>query len=120
VIDKLCEAGAPVDGIDVCRRTPLHYAVLREDKPEAVEALLAHGASVDHRDDQGSTALHHPANMGHLETCRALLAAGADANAQDSYGNTPLYFAVRQGHTEVAELLLAAGANPNAQNGGGS
>jgi cytohesin len=115
VIDTLCAAGAPVDGIDVSGRTPIFFAAWSEDNPEAVRALLEHGASVDHRDDQGSTALHHPANMGFLEACGALLEAGADPNAQDSYGNTPLYFAVRQGHTEVAELLLAAGADPNIQ-----
>ncbi len=65
----------------------------RKDDPEFVLALLKHGASVDDRRRDGSTAataLHYAAKAGFQATIRLLLERGADAAAIDDHGRTPL------------------------------
>jgi ankyrin repeat protein len=55
----------------------------RVGEPEVARALLAHGASVDGRDQSfGQTALMVSVREGHAELARVLLDAGADPNAR--------------------------------------
>jgi len=72
-----------------------------------VEALLAAGASVSTKDDQGSCALHIACEKGTLPIVEVLLEAGADVNANDSFNRTPLSCAAAEGHSDVVELLLS-------------
>jgi len=44
--------------------------------PSIVEALMGDGAAVGHRNQDGSTALHHAAYYGQLDCCRAPLSSG--------------------------------------------
>ena len=56
-----------------------------------------------HRDDEGKTALHLAAHIGHLDFVQMLLKAGisfkigADVNWKDEYGQTALHWAVIEG-----------------------
>ncbi|MGO9863338.1 MAG: ankyrin repeat domain-containing protein [Terriglobales bacterium] len=97
--------------------TPLHTAVHDGHKDEA-ELLLAHGADVNAKDNDGWTPLHEAATR---DVAELLLAHGADVNARntdrDNDGMTPLHFAAVMGKKDVAEVLLAHGANVNAKNG---
>jgi len=74
---------------------------------EAVRALLALQASVNHYDHNGWTALHLSALNGHYDVTRLLVEeAHADVNCQNQYGRTPLHWACAAGHVAVVELLL--------------
>lgn len=71
--------------------------------------------NIDVKFDDGQTALHYAAIMGHNGIARYLLENGAASTGQDTSGSTPLHEAVRYGHTDIAQMLLGAGAPINAQ-----
>ena len=89
-------------------RTPLDMAIFREHN-EIAELLIAKGADVNARDDDGFTPLHIAAYEGHKEIAELLIAEGADVNAKDDDGDTPLDYAHRRVYTEVAALLRKHG-----------
>ncbi len=68
---------------------------------EVVEWLIAHGADVQHRNEEGETPLHWARNV---EVAECLLAHGADPLAQDAAGRTPAE-ALEEHHGEVAAWL---------------
>ncbi|MFX0200286.1 MAG: ankyrin repeat domain-containing protein, partial [Candidatus Hodarchaeota archaeon] len=82
------------------RPSPLMEAASKGDT-EKVHALLAKGADVNAKDNDGLTALMRAALQGHTDTVHALLAKGADVNAKDNDGLTALMRAALQGHTDT-------------------
>ena len=72
---------------------------------EAAEALCAHGAELDARDDIQMTPLMDAAYYGCTKICEMLLALGADPSLKDTFGNTALDIARRNNKPECAALL---------------
>ena len=64
-------------------------AVYNEDLA-AVQALIAGGADVNMRKEDGSTPLHTAVFVCNIEIVKVLLAAKADVNAKDDKGQTPM------------------------------
>ena len=102
----------------------LHFAAAIGDT-RAIESLLAAGADVNAKAENGITPLHEAAqystwNAGAIET---LISAGADVNARESDGYTPLHVAVMFDFSgvlvHVIEALVAAGANVAIRNNAG-
>lgn len=62
--------------------SPLTFAAVVGSQAVA-ELLLSNGASVNHKDDNGMSALHHAARRGHASLIQVLLDAGADIEARD-------------------------------------
>lgn len=91
---------------------PLHLAAAGDSKT-AIEALLADGASLAAKDQQGWTPLHHAALRGSKAAAELLLAKGADVEATDFLGRDPLWLAGLKGNTAMIALLTAKGAEPN-------
>ncbi|SBV92635.1 membrane hypothetical protein [uncultured delta proteobacterium] len=87
----------------------LHVATTR-GTAEVMQALLAAGAHIDHKDDTGQTALHMAAMRGNTEAVKLLLEKGANVSIQDGLGMTPLHRAALAGNEKACSLLLAAGA----------
>jgi ankyrin repeat protein len=86
-------------------------AVLKASAEHAVlKALVAAGASVDARADDGSasTALHVAARRNDAACVRILLALGADATALDGDGRSARQLAEQNGHDEVCAVFAAS------------
>jgi ankyrin repeat protein len=96
--------------------SPLLFAIGYDD-PALIRVLVAAGANVHEKDNDGMTALDWAAIAHHAGTVKALLATGAAAhiNDKDRFGYTPLLYAsaVDFGDAEIASILLRAGADPN-------
>jgi ankyrin repeat protein len=87
---------------------------------KAVKALLAQGADVNAKDDQGQTALHWVAPArDNPEMVKVLVAKGADVNAKDNAGETALMIAASQSNPQIIAVLLADGADVDARNNSG-
>lgn len=85
-----------------------------------VRDLLARGADVDARNDEGRPPLVSAVLGGSLPLLELLLAQGADVDARDPHGWTPLHFAAQEVLPEMAERLLTRGADANAQDDEGN
>ncbi len=126
IVDALLEAGAdPNTGADPNSGsgTPMHIAA-SHGNPGILRSLLAHGATVDAKDQEGETPLFEAMNLWYvrtdseeerlhlmLEMTEILLEAGADPNAEADRGDTPLTWAERLDHDEsVLKLLRDAAA----------
>ncbi len=94
------------------------FPVVDGDRAEEIAGLIAGGADVNARNQNGWTPLMVAASRGNLEAVNELLTAGADPSAASRTefysGFTALMAAAYYGHPEVAEALVKAGADPDA------
>jgi hypothetical protein len=103
------QAGADLNHKDW---TPLHKTAYY-NKPEVAKVLLANGAQVNVRGNDGMTPLHRAAEHNKPEVAKVLLANGAQVNVRGNDGMTPLHRAAEHNKPEVAKVLLANGAQVN-------
>ena len=120
-------------------QTILHIAA-DEGAARAVDAIVAAGAQVDARDNQGRTPLDlaysHPRSRGHAETAEHLILAGGSSsnpfnpyftlavrnsnfNLRNSDSMTPTHYAARQDYMGFLEFMLDRDADPNIKNASG-
>ncbi|MCL1875473.1 MAG: ankyrin repeat domain-containing protein [Synergistaceae bacterium] len=100
--------------------TVLNLAIKRSKRntPEIVSLLLASGADVNAKNDDGYTPLMYAAMKNQTpEVSHLLIQAGAGVNAKNNCGYTPLMYAAMKNQTpEVSHLLIQVGADVNAKN----
>lgn len=88
-VERHLADGADMEGIDPAFGvTPLAWAALA-GRVEVAEGLLAKGADVHGRGQDGATPLHAAAFLGRKEVAEVLLRHGADPAANDHRGETP-------------------------------
>lgn len=134
IVKVLISAGADVDAkTTTIGMTPLHAACVSHsncgnDHVAVCQALLAAGAKVNTKADDGTTPLHTVAFgvYPNASLTEALLAAGADVHATAISGETPLNCASYffgwpgEGRKRIAKALIAAaGAEVNTKGEGG-
>jgi uncharacterized protein len=129
MIERLVKAGANVNAALPEGQTVLMTAA-RTGRPEALKALIAHGADVNaHEAWLGETALMWAAAEDHGDAVKVLLAAGADPNAQSTPtafkrkvggqtilprgGFTALMYAARGGAVDSVRALADGHADLN-------
>ncbi len=98
-------------GSDLGAAKGLLHEVVRKDLTGltgSVDYLLAHGVSIDARNAQGETALHHAQSK---DMVNLLIDRGADIDARDSMGGTALHKAA---NVAVTSALLEHGASARA------
>lgn len=81
---------------------------------DAVQQMLAQGASVTATDSAGKTPLHWVA-QANPEVIQTLIAAGGDVNAKDDLNRTPFHFISAAASPEIVVLFIKAGADVNAR-----
>ncbi|XP_076129336.1 lysosome-associated membrane glycoprotein 5 [Alosa pseudoharengus] len=109
VLDAL--DGKIVDSKTEGAQTPLISSVFLPDsqvRSKFIKLLLQRGASVNHKDESGRTALSHACEKGYLDAVKVLVQHNADPEMEDLWGNTALMYAVVAGHTVVVEFLVRA------------
>ncbi|MEM7364014.1 MAG: ankyrin repeat domain-containing protein [Pseudomonadota bacterium] len=111
IVEVLLAAGADPDSTDSRGRWAIMEAVRRDNR--SLRLLLEHGASVDVRSSDGTTALHFAAASNNVVAARLLVEAGAEVNVEDESGIRPLHAAGAS--PDVAKLLLAAGAEAESE-----
>ena len=94
--------------------THLHIAARMNDSNSALW-LIANGAEVNAKDNDGWTPLHLAAYSNATETAALLLKNGAEVNAKNNNNVTPLHSAAYNNATETAPLLLKNGADVHAK-----
>ncbi len=96
-----------------------HVKSNKELSKEIIELLIAKGADVNAKRDDGETPLHQAASKGRKEIIELLITKGADVSAKSDDGWTPLHQAAYKGHKEIAELLIDKGPDVNAMSDDG-
>lgn len=99
--------GAPLEGRDNAKRTPLLLAT-RSDHVEIALLLIKAGADVNAKDNIRDTPFLYAGAEGRNEILKAILATG-QANLKDTnrYGGVALIPAAHHGHPETVRILLA-------------
>ena len=73
--------------------------------------LIDANANLEHRTDDGMTAVHLAARGGHAELVALLAEAGVPLDVQDVRGMTPLMLAAEQNKEDLVKTLLAHSAD---------
>jgi ankyrin repeat protein len=92
-IRVLVEAGADINHQNKRGASPLLIALQRRDRDGRIDYLLAHGADVKAKDQDGLTTLMAAATQGYVKYVSALLKRGLDPNARTQTGRTAAHWA---------------------------
>ena len=84
-----------------------------------IDLLLAKGANMNAKDENGNTPLHKAIEKGDKEIIELLIDKGAYVNVKNNEGDIPLHFAIRKKNVKLIEMLVAKGANICAENNDG-
>ena len=105
LVNQLLKQGAELEWWNPGGGWTALYIACYNGSYEAAEALCAHGAELDARNDDQRTPLMHAAYNGHPKICAMLLALGADPSLKTTSGNTALDLARQENKPECAALL---------------
>ena len=72
---------------------------------QSCKELYAHGADLDHQDDDQFTSLIYATNEGHLLLTKWLVQKGANVYIKDKYGGSAFDVALANDYTEIMNFL---------------
>ncbi|WP_395833946.1 ankyrin repeat domain-containing protein [Archangium violaceum] len=99
--------------------TPVHLAVLQNDRKALTELLKDNPKAIAHSDSRGLGLLHYAALTSEPRTAELLLSSHAGIDARTLAGQTPLMLAAQKGRALMVGALLARGASVNAEDANG-
>lgn len=115
VIERLLDAGAPIDAPNRDGQTPLLLLLgvrteagsrsPNRELAELIQRLLQHGADLDVQDRRGISVLHAAAMHGMRDIAERLLKAGADPRRRDALARSAHEVAVLLGYVDLAAVL---------------
>ncbi len=113
-VKLLVSKGAKVNYVSKIGSTPLSYAASRKGGyPQIVKFLIAKGADVKAKRDNGWTLLHEVGWEGKPEIMQMLIDRGIAADVKTNFGRTPLHNACMGGNVAGAKALIKNGADVN-------
>ena len=115
--NRLVDVENFVDVKDNEGNTPLHLAA--NGRLEVLRMLIANGADVNIKANDGRTPLIIATQNRSVEIVRLLIEHGADITAKDELDWTALHHAVFAGAGEVAEFLIESGVDVGIQGASG-
>ena len=98
----LIDEGAKIDQRDKNENTEL---LLVSFSAERSKIILAAGADINAKNNEGMTALMKAARLGMVDNVKQLLRHGADRHMKDNSGKTVLDYAKEHGYYSVIEVL---------------
>ncbi len=118
-VQLLVDAGVNVNSGSALNDSAIYFAVFsgcgaKQGETDAlvatVTALLAAGADIKRKDDNGNTVLMSAAQMCGPRIVTQLIGAGADVNVTNGGGLNPLAMALIMHHPDAADALAQRGA----------
>lgn len=111
-VKAVCDLGADINRVDDSNETALKYAVVSQHA-EVVQFLLDRNVDLTLKTstegaEQGFTALHFAAKLGHAEICAMLIKAGASVTARSARGKTPKEIFQEKNHRLQGIALITA------------
>ena len=95
------------------------YIATSLNLPVLTRSLIAQGAEVNVKGNDGNTPLHIAVRAAASAMVKVLLRNGAEVNAKGNDGNTPLHIAVRADTSAMVKVLLDNGAEVNVKDNSG-
>lgn len=121
IVEILAEQrGFDIDVQDGAGWTPLMIAASLKDAEGLVDYLLAKGADVNAKTNNGQVALHFTASKSNIDGARKLIEHKATARVKDKRGQLPLHRAAAVGHVPMIKLMLDNRSPVNATDQDGS
>eukprot|EP00953_Heterococcus_sp_UTEX-ZZ885_P017438 9761-Heterococcus_DN1.PRE.1 len=114
VVKLLCTLRANVNHSNAAGITPLMAAMHGQDTAILQLLLQQNSINVNHRKNNGDTALIYAAAAGKVAAVKLLLNNGADACITDKGGHPPVFAAAAQGRLRALKLLIQHGADVSA------
>jgi ankyrin repeat protein len=110
ILKMLIKAGANINSRDSYGNTPFFYVSQLTNPIEVGDLLLASGADLKIKNNEGRTILHETVLSGNSFFLKYLLDRGADINSIDNQGKTPLFLAVAEDFRDIVQFLVGRGA----------
>jgi cytohesin len=118
IMQALIDKGADKDIQDSMGLTPLHWAIMAQQR-KAVTMLIKNHAQVNATDNSQRSPLHLAILYGLTDEVQELVVAGADKEAEcqmeDGKSQRPLYLAALGNYAAIINILAAAQVNLNVQ-----
>ncbi len=89
----------------------LAYRFLRSHSLYFIDLGLRLGADINHRFENGKTALHMASEQGCTDIVKHLLLCNAHMSLSDDHHFKPIHYAAANGHQQVVQQLVCNGEN---------
>ncbi len=120
VVSMVSSPNVEIDQVDSVTGDNALIASVRNRYNDIAVILSNSGININHKNNDGQTALMIAAKQGNLFIVKELLNRGAKINTVDTSGNNELFYATQGGYNGIVDLLLDESSNPNISNNNGN